>query len=422
MLFNRFKSDFFIPLSHYLNSEHAERVACKLHSNYKETGQNVYRKEALQEIIISQSEGLSHYYTTDGLLESMEKGVWLEKEPTPKLIDDYIITDDLLDFCDAMLSIQTIHEKKEDLNSMVDIRDLIKKIDQEHSFDSINTVITMVNQDNAKIRRIKSRIERMIRKIKNAQSDSDALKECLKPDFIKIFQKDIGAVFSLKTDITAFITFFSDIVYANDQESEEKIKKIAKNGEMRVINGMDTETYIWSQFNNIYDTLQESKEIRSHIKNSFSAITRESSRRHKALLSFRTSYTAINYDDLLKKIDDNPGIEIPTTFLRILIGNPNDAMKLPEKKKEPVIADKIQEHENDVFRVREYDDAKKMTLSDAEKIIKERDYRELSDIKIDNIYDIMLFQLAEQIALAQTEHDGDIINNSYFTFHNRRLA
>ena len=97
-------------------------------------------------------------------------------------------------------------------------------------------------------------------------------------------------------------------------------------------------------------------------------------------------------------------------------------MKLPEKKKEPVIADKIQEHENDVFRVREYDDAKKMTLSDAEKIIKERDYRELSDIKIDNIYDIMLFQLAEQIALAQTEHDGEIIDNSYFAFHNRRLV
>lgn len=419
MLFNKFKPEFFIPLSH-ANAKHAEKVALRLYNTYQTDGKDVYTQDELNQIIIDESIGLEHTYTIDGLKDAMEKGKWFELLHTHKWTDDYCFSD-LFVFCEAMLSIKPEQSDMDNYDSITDIRLILKKINDENSFDSINSIMLLVTEYDSKIKKIRSRIYKKMRDIKNATSDSEAIKECLNPDFENIFRHDIGITSSLKTDPNTFLGFFRDILDIWNDESKEKILQIAKNAGDRNTNDIDMEAHIRDQFFKIQTMLERSKNIRDQIENSIKQITEEAMRRHRSLLSFKSSFSIINYDIILKNIDNSEEDYLETTISRTNLVNPEEPMRIPDKPRERIKATSLQIVDDTPIVESEYDKAKKMSIDEAKKIISENKYERLSDIKIENIYDIMLFQLAEKISLELHGEEEEIVNNDYFTFHDRRI-
>lgn len=420
-LFKHFSPYFFVPFSSN-TARHSERVAKKLFENYSENGLFFYKKDELKEIIINEKKEDENNYTVDGLLEAMEKGEWLDIELSSDLKKEYIINDKLFDFYEAIDNIK-ITEK--DIDSMNDIRVVLSNLIEEHNIDSISTMNLMIKENQRKMNKINKKIKKKMKDIKEKPSTIESLLECKNPDFKEIFQKDISAVFSLKTDISPIVGKIDRILSVFDDEYEHVIENITKKAENRDFDGMSASEYVREELNKIRDSLSVYESFRMRFDDSIFAISMEMIKRLNTLMSFRNMNTNLDYDlifDNLDKYENNTGKnDIITPFIRAKTVDINEPTKMPFIKKEKIKGEKINKINSSEFEKSDYDKATNINRDIVMKIIKKENYKKLSDIPIDNIYNIMLFITAEKFCCENNNESLGVVQTKFFRFEDRVL-
>lgn len=423
-LFSNFPREFFVPLSG-LSAIHSERVALKLYNNYLNDGMDCYRKDDLKKLVIEEKVGLDQSYTTEGLMEAMENGGWFEREYTYKMLRfEYIISDNLFNFCEAMSGITN---KEEDIDTLVDIRDILGKIINSYSFDSIDTIKTMVAKDQRRVRKIRTHINSKIREIRYAKNNLDALRKCMDSEFINIYKKQISAAFSMRTDITPFISFIEDKLDPHNEEGQEIISNIAENaGDRKIPDEMTMEDYVYQQLNMLCDSLRLSKNFRVQVDERLAAITYEAIKRHRTLMSFQGFKTNIDYEAIFRNLDEIQGQEIDSPIIRTQVINNKELAKFPPVPKEKISADVVKRNSKRNSLMTLYDKAKEVNDKEAIAIAKKLGYSSLADVEINDINGLVLFTVLEKIAretdvINLNDTKGSIVDNEYLRFENRNF-